>query len=611
LSNGLVVLYADDPFDGEVVIKTGKAYYVSGATEMANVPMAQVTGLEAALDSKVALDGDDIKDTVVAFAEAGTRENIGTGESTATLFGKLKKWYTDLKTHAFTAPSTTQGTGTTTVPSDNLLKESSFARVYREATEISGITYPVAIGVLVKTISDQNLFNTMLVVGCSNPTENKVIGLPTIGGNPQTYGTLIVQVPGTDTLRMRVEYNREIGNGNVVKWIGGINRGTTPWTVNWKMLIDDSLDQTISGTKTFTASPIVPTTPSGPSSAVAKSYADLKVALAGNETISGVKTFATGATPLITDAPTTDLMAVNKAYVDGLTGLAMVYDKVIRTQAEFEALIDSPNWLDAVSVALVGQFTLSTANNSGIKIPATVKQIHGFNGAKITVTNFLYNSSTAKGGLWYATRPTTPDYSIRDLEVDCTGTSGSGFYNCNNLSNCTGTGTGGSGFGFYYCDNLSNCTGTGTGTGVGDVGFGFYYCNNLSNCKGEGTGTGGTGSGYGFCDCDYVSNCKGEGMGKNGYGFFSCDYISNCTGTGTGTISGYGFSTCKNISNCTGKGVDSTDASNGFGFYNITRASNCKDGGSDTDMWAGVNKGIDPDTCRKNAGDATNSTLNT
>ena len=165
------------------------------------------------------------------------------------------------------------------------------------------------------------------------------------------------------------------------------------------------------------------------------------------QTITGIKTFATGATPLITDAPTTDLMAVNKAYVDGLS---TPYSKVIRTQTEFEELIASPNWLGATSVALVGQFTLSTANNSGIKVPLTVKQIQGFNSAKITITNFVYNESTAKGGLWYDTRPTTLDYNIRDLEVDCTGTDSFtlGFYNCTNLTNCTGTGQGnGSGSG--------------------------------------------------------------------------------------------------------------------------------------------------------------------
>lgn len=40
--------------------------------------------------------------------------------------------------------------------------------------------------------------------------------------------------------------------------------------------------------------------------------------LANVEIVTGIKTFATGATPLITDAPTTSLMAVNKAYADGL-----------------------------------------------------------------------------------------------------------------------------------------------------------------------------------------------------------------------------------------------------------------------------------------------------
>ncbi len=37
----------------------------------------------------------------VTFAEAGTRENIGTGESHATLFGKIKKFFADLSSVAF------------------------------------------------------------------------------------------------------------------------------------------------------------------------------------------------------------------------------------------------------------------------------------------------------------------------------------------------------------------------------------------------------------------------------------------------------------------------------------------------------------------------------
>jgi hypothetical protein len=235
-------------------------------------------------------------------------------------------------------------------------------------------------------------------------------------------------------------------------------------------------------------------------------------------------------------------------------GLLKGFDLIIRTQAQFNAMIGSPNWLGAVSVALIGQFTLSTPNNSGVKIPATVKQIQGFNGAKITITNFRYNEITAKGGLWYDTAPTTADYSIRDLEVDCTDAwlgIGVGFYNCTNLTNCTGIGTGtGLGYGFYNCTNLTNCTGTGTGTGTGADGYGFRNCANLTNCTGTGTGTG------------------------LGYGFYNCTNLTNCTGTGSSSGTGYGF-------------------------YNIINASNCKDGGSSTNMWGGTNRNIDIDTCRK------------
>ena len=44
----------------------------------------------------------DISGKTVKFSEAETRENINTGESTATMFGKIKKWFADLKNIAFT-----------------------------------------------------------------------------------------------------------------------------------------------------------------------------------------------------------------------------------------------------------------------------------------------------------------------------------------------------------------------------------------------------------------------------------------------------------------------------------------------------------------------------
>jgi hypothetical protein len=279
-----------------------------------------------------------------------------------------------------------------------------------------------------------------------------------------------------------------------------------------------------------------------------------------------------------------DVLAL-KADVTSVSAIE-VYDKVVKTQSEFEALIASATWLDSVSVAFVGQFTYSVASNSGIKIPDTVKQIHGYNDAKITITNFLFSPTDAKGGLWYDTLPTTNDYSICDLEVDCTGNRGYGFRNCTNLMNCTGTGTGtGAGYGFADCTSLTNCTGTGTG---GSFGYGFSNCTNLTNCTGTGTGTD-TGTGA-------------------GYGFLVCTNLTNCTGTGTGTWAGYGFYDCTNLTNCTGAGTGGT---NGYGFFDIINASNCLDGGYSTAMWGGTNTNIDLDTCRKTPVAADNTTLNT
>jgi len=47
------------------------------------------------------LEVADTENRTVAFTEAGTRVNIGTGETLAVLFGKIKKYFSDLKTVAF------------------------------------------------------------------------------------------------------------------------------------------------------------------------------------------------------------------------------------------------------------------------------------------------------------------------------------------------------------------------------------------------------------------------------------------------------------------------------------------------------------------------------
>ncbi len=279
-------------------------------------------------------------------------------------------------------------------------------------------------------------------------------------------------------------------------------------------------------------------------------------------------------------------------------GAASVFDLVIRTQAEFEAMYASSTWLDAKSVCFIGdggslEFTRS--DGSGLKIPQTVMNLQGLNGAKINVTNFSYNESTNKAALWYATQPEVgTGYWIDGLEVECAGIGqGYGFYSCTQLTNCTGTGTG-SGYGLYNCTQLTNCTGNGTGS-FGGWGYGFYGCIQLTNCTGTGTNSSSSGQGYGFHSCTQLTNCTGTGTGTGdgqGNGFYNCTQLTNCTGTGTGTGEvggyGYGFRGCIQLTNCTGTGTGTGEVGGwGYGFYSCSWVNGCKQGSASTTAFTG------------------------
>jgi len=266
------------------------------------------------------------------------------------------------------------------------------------------------------------------------------------------------------------------------------------------------------------------------------------------------------------------------AAASGGGGSPSEYDQVIRTQAQFETLIASSTWLGAVSVCFIGDggtLKFTRSDGTGILIPATVKQIQGINSATIEVTSFVYNSSTNKGGLWYATLPTTDDYSIKDLIV-----------------NCAGTGAHGYGYGFHSCTQIANCIGTGTCGDDYGYGYGFHSCTQITNCTGTCAGTGTYGQGYGFYSCIQLTNCTGTGTGaSSGKGFYSCIQLTNCTGTGTGASSGYGFGACIQLTNCTGTG---TGGSTGYGFYICHYLSNCKAGAaSSQSLLGGSNTQVD------------------
>lgn len=126
--------------------------------------------------------------------------------------------------------------------------------------------------------------------------------------------------------------------------------------------------------------------------------------LGNAETITGIKTFATGATPLITDTPTTGLMAANKAYVDSVaiagapnatTAVKGIVQQATTSQVNAgtatgstgASLFISPDGLAASSLfsRKVGTTSYDTANASGNLVIA-----HGLGRTPISVKFIVY-----------------------------------------------------------------------------------------------------------------------------------------------------------------------------------------------------------------------------
>jgi hypothetical protein len=185
-------------------------------------------------------------------------------------------------------------------------------------------------------------------------------------------------------------------------------------------------------------------------------------------------------------------------------------------------------------------------------------------------------SFTSAYGLKYDGVPSSAAYWMEGVNVNVTATSGNGFYNCTNLTNCSGTGIGTSSNGFSNCTNLTNCTGNGRDGNLTAGGVGFYYCTNLANCTGSGstTGSGGSSYGVGFANCTSLANCTGTASGTGTcFGFYNCTSLTNCTGT----ASAYGFYSCTSLANCAGSGTGSgTGAATSYGFYSCRIMLMCK-----------------------------------
>ena len=194
-----------------------------------------------------------------------------------------------------------------------------------------------------------------------------------------------------------------------------------------------------------------------------------------------------------------------------------IYDVVIRTQAEFDTLVNSPDWLGAKSVCFVGGNGSFNLDNEPLEIPVNVATIMGISSPIVKITDF--NQGIGGGGghlaLLYKDKDDSVKYSITGLTLVIETVSNEkaetsfGFNYCPNLTNChvyitsrkiTGRYRA---VGFYGCYNMVNCSSKVSSV---DVAYGFQNCYNLINCVSTGTSKDGV-AGYGYASCHHMSNC--------------------------------------------------------------------------------------------------------
>ena len=134
------------------IVDSGNAVITNAQSVLQSAEQATKNANDAAEEAKSYVLGD-ISSKTVTFSEASSRVNIASDESTATLFGKIKKFFTDLKPHAFTAP------------------------VQNLTTNVAGSALDATMGATIQGLINAKVNNTMTV-------------LPE-GGNPQGSATAV------------------------------------------------------------------------------------------------------------------------------------------------------------------------------------------------------------------------------------------------------------------------------------------------------------------------------------------------------------------------------------------------------------------------------------
>lgn len=166
-------------------------------------------------------------DTAMEFTEAGTRANINSTESLKTILGKIKKYFTDLKVHAFNAPAnnltTTQEGYALDARQGKALKDqldaqNSVLADFRNAEALHTETITESGSyTLDKSISDYKLIEIIMQYGNSNWITTRLF-------RPSTLSQFPNIMDSAKTSLLECYYNMYI-NGKSVN-IGAISNNT-------------------------------------------------------------------------------------------------------------------------------------------------------------------------------------------------------------------------------------------------------------------------------------------------------------------------------------------------------------------------------------------------
>lgn len=193
------------------------------------------------------ITGSDISDKTVIFTEASERTNISSGETTSTLFSKIKKFFSDLKTVAFSG-SYDDLSNTPTIPTkvSDLTNDSGF------------LTSPVAIanggtGATSRNTAVKALFNAVVATPklfmTSNGTGFGATGYTDVDGlkSALDMGTVVNNSGTGVTVNANTETTLTSVSLTAGKWLvigyGGL--GNTASIFNLGMLLDTDSSATM------------------------------------------------------------------------------------------------------------------------------------------------------------------------------------------------------------------------------------------------------------------------------------------------------------------------------------------------------------------------------